>query len=176
LTKSDEFIFSGIINHTELTENQRRQISLWINQLVFGLSLKGLNSLDFIQNEENSYVLEINHRPPASMQLYGEDLLSLHINACYGELPESIPQHDLVSGMQVVYARRNLRIPEGFDWPEGSQDLPAAGSIIGAGQPICSIINRGMGPSTVHEKLRFYQSLINQQLKQDSDLWNTARA
>jgi predicted ATP-grasp superfamily ATP-dependent carboligase len=165
LSKTDEFLFSGIINHTELTEKQRRQLTKWINQLVLELSIKGLNSLDFIQNGENSYALEINPRPPASMQLYHGYLLTLHINACCGEMPESFPQQSRITGFQVVYAEEDIQMPDDFCWPEGSQDMPAAGSIISAGQPICSIIIKGKEPTTVFEELQIRQALIVNHLK-----------
>ena len=59
-------------------------ITGWLKQLVPVFALKGLNSLDFIHADDCSYVLEINPRPSASMQLYDEDLLNRHIQACEG--------------------------------------------------------------------------------------------
>lgn len=176
LSEADEFVFSGVINHTELTAMQRRQLINWVEQLTQELSLKGLNSLDFIRHDNDLYVLEINPRPPASMQLYDGDLLTLHLNACRGELPEFLTPQHAISGLQVIYAWQKCRIPAGFNWPEGSQDIPNADTLINAGQPICSIINKGDDAAAVMEALNLRQTFIIQHLQQVNDTWNTTPA
>ena len=164
LNGTDEFIFSGIINSTELSLEQKNQISVWLDKLVSELSLKGLNSLDFIQHEQTSYVLEINPRPPASMQLYDADLLVRHIKACNGELLEYEMLQDGFTAYQIVYAQQNTQIPDGFAWPEQVVDIPMANSIIATGQPICSMITYGKEPQQVLEQLQIKQSLITHSL------------
>lgn len=164
LSDKDEFIFSGIINHTALSHEQKTRISDWLNLLVPELCLKGLNSLDFIQSENASYVLEINPRPPASMQLYDADLFVRHIKACEGELIGYEIGQDDFTAYQIVYAVRNIRIPSGFKWPTYVADIPVADSIINKAQPICSMIVRGKEPDKVLEQLQISQELIINQL------------
>ncbi len=163
LNNTDEFIFSGIINSTELTYEQKNQVSTWAGKLVSKLSLKGLNSLDFIQKEQTSYVLEINPRPSASMQLYDEDLFARHIKACQGELlnyqSNDSKQVDFAA-YQIIYARQDTQIPEHFKWPRGVVDIPNSGSIISIGQPICSMIAHGKEPQMVLEQLQKQQEHI----------------
>ncbi|NOS73856.1 MAG: ATP-grasp domain-containing protein, partial [Methyloglobulus sp.] len=160
LNDKDEFIFSGIINSTELSLEQKNQISDWVDKLVAELSLKGLNSLDFIQHGQTSYVLEINPRPPASMQLYDADLFARHIKACQGELLDYKPVQAGFTAYQIVYAQRDTLIPDGFEWPDGVMDMPNAGSIISTGQPICSMITHEKEPQQVLEQLKNKQELI----------------
>lgn len=136
----DGFIFSGVINHTQLTNAQKQQIQTWLSRLVPLYHLKGLNSLDFIQDGEKSFILEINPRPSASMAVYEDDLISAHIQACQGFLADKWPMQTGYSGYQIVYARQELLIPDDFEWHEGCRDLPVTQAIIGARQPICSII------------------------------------
>lgn len=162
LNSRDEFIFSGLINSTELSVGQKNQISAWLDKLVPELSLKGLNSLDFIQSGQTSYVLEINPRPPASMQLYDADLFVRHIKACQGELVDYQPGQDGFTAYQIVYAQQDMQIPDDFEWPEGVVDIPNAGSIISTGQPICSMIAHAKEPDEVLEQLLIKQALINQ--------------
>jgi uncharacterized protein len=164
LNGTDEFIFSGIINSTELSLKQKNQISVWLDKLVPELSLKGLNSLDFIQHEQASYVLEINPRPPASMQLYDADLLVRHIKACQGELFDYGMLQDGITAYQIVYAQQNTQIPAGFAWPEGVVDIPNTDAIISTGQPICSMIMHGKEPQQILEQLQIKQSLITHSL------------
>ncbi|MBM4208038.1 MAG: ATP-grasp domain-containing protein [Gammaproteobacteria bacterium] len=165
LSESDEFVFSGIINDTELTEKQCELLMSWVKKLTLEFSINGLNSLDFIKNDDEFYVLEINPRPPASMQLYDGDLLSLHMNACHGKPPESFPQQNDVCGLQVVYAQQKVGIPDGFAWPEGCQDIPGSGTLINAGQPICSIINKGNDAAAVMDVLKQRKVYILQHLQ-----------
>jgi uncharacterized protein len=164
LNGTDEFIFSGIINSTELSVKQKNRISAWVAKLVPELSLKGLNSLDFIQHEQTSYVLEINPRPPASMQLYDADLLVRHIKACQGELLDYKPVQDGFTAYQIVYAKQDMQIPDDFEWPEGVVDIPTDSTIISTGQPICSMISHGKEPQQVLEQLLSKQSLITNPL------------
>lgn len=162
LNEQSAFIFSGVINHTRLTSEQKAKLASWLEKLVSAFSLRGLNSLDFIQDGEESYVLEINPRPPASMQLYATDLFIRHINACSGELTDHTPNRSGISGYQIVYARHNLLIPDDFLWPQGAQDLPQANTRIGVGQPICSMITHAYDPDTVMQQLQNQQvSIIN---------------
>lgn len=156
------FVFAGVINHTWLTDGQKAKLVAWLEKLVPAFSLKGLNSLDFIQDGEDSYVLEINPRPPASMQLYVADLFIRHINACNGELADLKLKQSEISGYQIVYAQQNLLIPEGFQWPQGIHDIPQVNTRIGIGQPICSMITRTHDPDTVMQQLHNQQiSIIN---------------
>lgn len=167
-----KFVFSGIMNHTGLTGGQKARLAEWLDRLVPIFSIRGLNSLDFIQDGDASYLLEINPRPPASMQLYDNNLFGRHICACQGELPgyQSVQSH--LTGYQVVYAEQELQIPAAFEWPEYVMDIPCANTIISAGQPICSMITHGYDPQTVFTKLQQQQEFIINALKQVSSSWN----
>ena len=139
LGKSQEFIFLGIINGCDLLDQQKERVTDWLNELVPEFWLKGLNSLDFIQAGDKSLVLEINPRPSASMQLYDADLLTGHIKASLGELTD-YGHSGGYKGCQIVYAKQNVMIPDGFEWPSWCMDLPESGTTCHIGQPICSII------------------------------------
>jgi len=171
LSETQEFVFSGVINSVDLTNQHKAEITGWLKQMVPVFALKGLNSLDFIHADGCSYVLEINPRPSASMQLYNEDLLIGHIQVCVGatsvaKLPESgrlksPPQ----SGYQIVYAERDLIISEQFEWPDWCMDLPKPGNMCRAGQPLCSIIAHQKNSQSVVEQLLTKQQLILNRLE-----------
>jgi uncharacterized protein len=163
-SESDEFVFAGIINHAEISEAQKNQVISWLDNLVPELALKGLNSLDFIQTETGIFVLEINPRPPASMQLYDADLFALHISASAGELTGKKIVQKGYAAYQVVYAKADTIIPADFFWPVCAADIPAESSIINAGQPICSIIAHGNEPQQVLQQLKINQKYITKQL------------
>jgi predicted ATP-grasp superfamily ATP-dependent carboligase len=156
LSETRGFIFSGIINSCVLLNEQKDRITDWLKKLVPVFALKGLNSLDFIQAGDKSYVLEINPRPSASMQLYDADLLNRHIKASQGELTD-FPFHAGYTGYQIVYAKQDIIIPEGFAWPPWCMDLPESGTMCRTGQPICSIIAHQKQAQSVMNELLIKQ-------------------
>jgi methenyltetrahydromethanopterin cyclohydrolase len=154
----DNFLFSGISNHSNLTNCQKTSIQSWLQKLVLYFDLRGLNSLDFMQTGNDIFVLEINPRPSASMQLYDLPLFEAHLT-----LETKFAQITDFSAYQIIYAPRTIIIPKNFNWSENTQDLPHSGAIIPKNQPICSMIARAMQPDAVLKKLK-----INaQQLEED---------
>jgi len=156
MSGNQEFIFSGIINSCALLSEQKELITDWLKKLVPALGLKGLNSLDFIQAGDKSFVLEINARPSASMQLYDADLLNRHMKASQGELT-NFRLHPGYTGYQIVYAEQDVLIPEAFVWPEWCMDLPGFGVMCRTGQPICSIIAHQKRAQSVMNELLIKQ-------------------
>jgi methenyltetrahydromethanopterin cyclohydrolase len=152
-----EFLFSGISNDCRLSSAQKNCFDLWLRKLINEFDLKGLNSLDFIQTPSGeSLILEINPRPPASMQLYDDDLLSKHLTACCALLNplDKVAHQKGYTGYQVVYAEQDLCIPAHFVWHHDCHDIPQAGASIRAGEPICSIITHQKTPQAVRLALQ----------------------
>jgi methenyltetrahydromethanopterin cyclohydrolase len=168
LSDHEEFIFSGIINHCDLTNVHKEQITDWLTKLVPAFELKGLNSLDFIHADGKSYVLEINPRPPASMQLYDADLLCGHImTASSVEDWQSCsppPTQSGYTGYQIIYAEQDVQIPDDYIWENGTMDIPVAGTICHTGQPICSIIAHQAHAQAVFNELTLKQHRIKRSL------------
>ncbi len=156
------FVFAGIRNRAELSPAHRQLLSGWLAKLARVYPLKGLGSLDFMLVNDRCYLLEINPRIPASAQLYGASIFSLHVQACLGKLGECASAEP--KGYQIVYARKSLRVPDGLYWPEWAVDRPRAGSIIGKGGPICSIIAAGKTAEQVENRLRRRQNFIEKLL------------
>ncbi len=178
LSETQEFVFSGVINNADLSDAHKAEITDWLKQVVPVFGLKGLNSLDFIHADDCSYVLEINPRPSASMQLYDEGLLVRHIQSCVVEavgatsvaLPLEIgrlksPLQVGYVGCQIVYAEGDFIIPDHFEWPDWCMDLPGFGSFIRTGQPICSIIAHQKESRSVAKQLLIKQQHIISQLE-----------
>jgi methenyltetrahydromethanopterin cyclohydrolase len=168
LSDSEEFIFSGIINYCALAETHKTQIIDWLTKLVPAFNLIGLNSLDFIHANGNSTVLEINPRPPASMQLYDADLLRRHLmtasplkdwQSCSPPPPQSG-----YTGYQIIYAKQDIQIPENYIWENGTMDIPAAGVMCKTGQPICSIISHQSQAHAVLNELTLKQLTLEKGL------------
>lgn len=136
------FIFSGMINQAAIPRALRSELTAWLAKIVPEFSLRGVNSMDFIWSGEQAFVLEINPRIPASLQLYEVGLFQQHITSSQQPLSAGNPSvgQGGYSAYQIVHATGTVRIPDHFVWPSGCVDLPAAGAICRKDQPICSII------------------------------------
>jgi uncharacterized protein len=160
-----DFSFAGIINRADLRHRHQQCLANWVQQLTPAFKLQGLNSLDVIVNHTGCYALEINARPPASMQLY-DNLLPAHIAACQGQLPaQPIVTINRITAYQIVYATQSCHIPSDIDWPIECVDLPAAGALIGTGQPICSMMATANTVGQVKRQLRLTQHRLFHQLQ-----------
>lgn len=155
------FIFSGIISYTDLAESIKKQLTLYIEKLIHHFNLKGLNSLDFILKNKQCYVLEINPRPSASMQLYDDDLITQHINSCLDKLfkTQNTPT-SYCKAYQIIFAKKDTLIKESIQWPEGVVDIPQSGSFVYTNQPICSIIAKGKSEHSVLKQLQLKQRTV----------------
>ena len=159
------FLYAGAIGQKALSGQLRQQLDSIIEKLVSELSLRGINGIDFVLNERGALVIDINPRPPATLELY-EHLLSdgwikHHIDACKGNLPV-VPMlgSPSVYGHMIVYAPRTFQLPLTINWPVWAKDRPAAGARIVAGQPLCSLFAEASSADQVEHLLESYQEEI----------------
>ncbi|MEE9396702.1 MAG: ATP-grasp domain-containing protein [Methylococcales bacterium] len=161
------FQFGGIANWIELTDEQRYRLDSYIAAIVHAITLKGLNSLDFIVDGDCCIILEINPRPSASMALYDEHfydgLVDAHIRACQGDLQSQQCCFEL-RATSIIFARKSLTVPKVQEWPKWSADRPMEGTVIAAFQPLCSVSASGDRPHDVMRKLKLRGVEMEKQL------------
>src|SRR5699024_2861653 len=139
--------YGGISTPLNLAASTRALLQNYLNNIVLATGLRGLNGLDFIQEPKGTLqVLEINPRPPASLDLY-QDLLNpfaAHIKACLGNpLPITIAPITPARAFLILYAPYRLQVPLNMAWPTFCHDYPVTNRIIEREEPICSIHARG---------------------------------
>ena len=156
----EDFLFAGIANGGHLPDSQYRQLLNSLTRLLTIYPLQGLGSLDFIQMNDQCYVLEINPRIPASAQLYDPQIFNWHVQACLQGTLIELTANFTPKAYQIIYARQTVQIPHNLHWPAWTHDLPASGAIIGKGQPICSIIASGETTRQAQSRLRQQQKII----------------
>jgi methenyltetrahydromethanopterin cyclohydrolase len=162
---NNEFIFSGIISYLEISDEIKRQLNSWVSSLVKAFGLIGLNSVDFMLENNQCYVLEVNPRPSASMQLYSSELIDGHIKSCLNKLLDIKINLGEYSAYQIIFAETNLIIKKNIQWPKWTADIPQEGVLINTGMPICSIIARGKSEQQVLDKLLLRQQLVKKLIK-----------
>lgn len=169
-------VYCGAVGPVGVPAAVMQQIDRIVLTLVDEFVLRGLGSLDFLLDGDTVSVLEINPRPPASMALYEHrrfeggaasrrsthGVMEAHLRACLHGERSVIRADDVaaVHGTEIVYARRPVQLSvtmtQGLSrWP-GAHDLPAAGTRLGAGDPLCSLTASGVSADAV--KLRLNDS------------------
>lgn len=143
------FVYAGAINRAPLSEAQQAQIRNHVELLTAALQLQGINGLDLVLHGDTPYVLELNPRIPASLALYENELpgggVTQHIDACSGPLLDSLMPLSPTRVQRILYADSAFTVPDML-WPPGCCDLPAAGTRIAKGEPICSLLLEGNAP------------------------------
>jgi predicted ATP-grasp superfamily ATP-dependent carboligase len=121
---------------------------------TFGLV--GLNGIDCIVHNEVPYIIEVNPRWCASMELvechYGVSMFGVHAAAC-GD--GALPDFDLLRarrgrsaiGKAIVFARDDITMGDTRSWLTDAtvRDVPKPGERIVAGQPICTVFAEAEG-------------------------------
>jgi predicted ATP-grasp superfamily ATP-dependent carboligase len=162
------FLFCGGINRAPLSSAQREQLRVYVTRLVPHLMLKGLNSLDFMLDDETCRILELNCRPSATMALYDADypdgLLAAHIRACQGQLVGSGPKQHPVRGFRVIFAPDDIEIPDAFAWPDWCADRPISGSVIQRTDVLCTVEAEAASPASVEQLIQHRSNELIQRL------------
>jgi uncharacterized protein len=139
---------------------------------AFGLV--GLNGIDFVLREGEPYVLEINPRYSASMELIERSgrlsIFEAHVAACGGELPSAgafpVPE---VLGKAVLYARRNVMVGDSRRWllRNDVRDVPFPGERIPRGHPVCTVFAHGANSVACYARLVAAAAALQQELEED---------
>jgi predicted ATP-grasp superfamily ATP-dependent carboligase len=140
---------------------------------AFGLV--GLNGIDFVLREGEPYVLEINPRYCASMELMerggGISVFEAHVSACGRALPsfELAPTREVL-GKAILYARRDVVVGDSRRWllRDDVRDIPFPGDRIRRGHPVCTVFARGADSVTCYARLVAAASALEQELEEEA--------
>jgi predicted ATP-grasp superfamily ATP-dependent carboligase len=105
--------------------------------------LVGLNSLDFLVAGTDIWLLEVNPRPGATLDVFDPgdgSLFAAHVAACDGRLTEVRPATDDAAAAAIVYAGRDIPSVPDLDWPDWTADRQAAGTTVKADEPLCTVL------------------------------------
>jgi predicted ATP-grasp superfamily ATP-dependent carboligase len=151
------FHYAGAVSCARIGMAARRELGARLDELVAATGMVGLNGVDFVVGKDRYFVLEINPRPTATLDLYDPDsdvpLIDLHIAACQGRLPRRAARRGRVRGHAVVRALRDLTIGEGTQFAPWASDLPLPGEHFTNGSPVCTVRAAGVSPSAVRALL-----------------------
>ena len=141
-TPRHPFRYGGAVRPAPLPDDVKQAMIAAVERLIALMPLIGLNSADFVVDDDAFQLLEVNPRPGATFDLFepeGGSLFALHVDACRGTLPTSAPSYRGAMAGAIVYAKRDIAAAPALDWPEWTADRPSAGTRIKVEQPLCSV-------------------------------------
>jgi predicted ATP-grasp superfamily ATP-dependent carboligase len=169
---SESYRFGGLLQPAEISNRISDALPAMLDALVLELRLVGLNSLDLIVDGDAFYVLEVNPRPGANLDILdGGDpigLFGLHVAACEGRLPRQWTPPSSATAMSVLYADRLLQVPMHVVWPVWVADRPAPGATIEAGAPVCTVLAAEPSREAVRQAIAARTAFVLAQLR-DAD-------
>lgn len=152
------FVFCGVVGPVPLPDGVAARLTAAVRAIVAAFSVRGLGSLDFMLDGDAFSVLEVNPRPPASMELYGRHYfrttsqgapraaVAAHVAACQRDelpLPATQVTNAGVHGTEIVFATRPVSIDEAsarrLAERADCHDLPSGAMHFACGDPICSV-------------------------------------
>jgi uncharacterized protein len=138
----------------------REQLCAIADAATTTFGLVGLNGIDFVLSGGAPFVLEINPRYSASMELLersgGINAFEAHVAACGGSLPSTqlATPHE-VWGKAVVYAQRDVTVGDSAGWlaRDDIRDVPSPGDRVRRGQPLCTVFARDADSAACYARL-----------------------
>ncbi len=113
----------------------------------------GAFGVDGIWDGRRLWVLEVNPRPTAALELFAEGAFAAHVRAARGVSvltsgPPAPPSCAKVK--HVLFADRDLRAPDPDWWPAGLvRDIPHRDELIRRGSPVCTLLSATTDPDTL---------------------------
>jgi uncharacterized protein len=142
------FRYGGSARPVSIAAKLQDEMTASVLKVCTAFKLKGLGSADFIVDQENgtTFLLEINARPGATLDIFDDEiqpLLKLHVDAILdGKLTTVNLALEGAMASAIVYASERVRITENIDWPDWVADRPKARESIDKNRPICTVLAR----------------------------------
>ena len=159
--------FGGAASPAQPPEPLAGRMTDWVERLAREFGLRGLNSADFLVEGDHAWLLEVNPRPGATLDLLDRarpGLFQAHVEACFGRLSLPGLTPSPARAACILYADQGS-IPIGIeDWPAWIADRPHAGSTIPAGGPICTVFGDGRDVAAARRSAEGHAATILERL------------
>jgi uncharacterized protein len=149
-TPRQPYRYGGAVRPANIARHMDGALAAAVQHFAAAIPLVGLNSADFLVDGESFWLLEINPRPGATLDLFeppDRSLFALHMAACSGELPAAAFNSDGAKAAAIVYAEHMIGSVPDLDWPDWTADRPLTGGAIKVGEPVCTVYADGSTPA-----------------------------
>jgi uncharacterized protein len=168
------FQYCGSIGLIELPGSALATLQRIGEVLTVGCHLRGLFGVDFILNDDGPWLVEVNPRYTASVEVleYATNTAFLALHRHAFEPASLVPIRQASEsdffGKAILYARDRMVMPAKTSTPRSpfdplrpfimpvAADIPSAGEVIERGWPICTVFARGSSMEQCHERLVQY--------------------
>ena len=144
-TPASPFRYGGAAGPVEIDPRQASEIARAVAVVAAELNLIGLNSADFLVGDDAVWLVEINPRPGATLDVFESidaPLVARHIAACEGQFTPA-PATVTCKAAEIAYASHDIVMRMSRNWPDWAHDRSAPGTHIGAGDPLCTALASG---------------------------------
>jgi predicted ATP-grasp superfamily ATP-dependent carboligase len=154
------FYWTGNLTPPRLGEGELAeldgQLRAVCDEVAGRFGVRGAFGVDAVWDGRHAWVLEVNPRPPASLELFGPGCFEAHVRGARGlGLPTAgtPPATACAKVKLVLFAGRDLRAPDPGWWPEGLvRDVPRGGEAIRRGAPVCTLVSATEGAPELAER------------------------
>ncbi len=117
-------------------------------EVVARFGVRGAFGVDAIWDGRHAWVLEVNPRPTAGLELFGPGSFQAHVRGARGlglPAPGTAPTR-CARVKLVLFAAHHLRAPDPGWWPAALvRDIPHEGEMIKRGAPVCTLVSATAG-------------------------------
>jgi uncharacterized protein len=141
-TASKPYRYGGAVRPAMLAPRMAALLTSAVDRLAAAASLVGLNSADFHVDGERFWLLDVNPRPGATLDIFEppeQSLFGLHMAACAGNLAAAPNYPTGAKAAAITYAEDDVPSVPALEWPTWTADRPQPGSAVKAGEPLCTV-------------------------------------
>ncbi len=163
------FRYGGAAGSIDVDRAQGAEIARCVAAIASELDLVGLNSVDFLAEDDSLWLLEINPRPGATLDVFESNeapLFARHIAACEGQFTPA-PGASAFKAAEIVYAPHDIVMRISRNWPDWALDRSPPGTRIAAGDPLCTTLGSGatvdLARACARERARAIIALVQEE-------------
>lgn len=121
------------------------QLRAVCDEVARRFGVRGSFGVDAVWDGRHAWVLEVNPRPPASLELFGPGCFGAHVRGARGQGLRSAgtaPARQCATVKLVLFAERDVCAPDPGWWPADLvRDVPQPGQTIKRGAPVCTLLS-----------------------------------
>ncbi len=148
--RGEPFRYGGCLRPAELSAKVADRLDEAAHEVTRACGLVGLVSIDFLVEDDEVTLVEINPRPGATLDIFEDDhgsLVHAHVEACLGRLPREPFRFDGAAAAAVAFSRREIASMPPLDWPDWAADRQRPHTLLPADAPLCTIKAVGAEPA-----------------------------
>jgi len=155
LHRSPGFSWVGNLTPPRLPDAELAELDAQLravcDEVAARFGVRGAFGVDAIWDGRRAWVLEVNPRPPASLELFGPGCFEAHVRGArgLGLAAAGTPAAATSAKVKLVlFADRDLRAPDPDWWPAHLvRDIPHTGETIRRGAPVCTLVSATADPA-----------------------------